>query len=86
MLLLQIFLLTTKFFSIQSAKFKAEKAEADDARREQRREQRRDATISGGGASGGEQKSPEDMTEEELLAEMDRQGMVNQNDRPRAGR
>jgi hypothetical protein len=64
-------------------KFKAEKAQAAEERREQRQSDKRDATISGGGASGGEQPNLDDMTEEQLLAEMKRLGMDNPDDMPR---
>lgn len=64
-------------------KFKAEKAEAAEERREQRKSDKRDATISGGGASVNEQPNLDDMTEEQLLAEMKRLGIDNPTDMPR---
>lgn len=61
-------------------KLKVERDKDRQERNDQRREQRRDATISGGGSSAGEAPNLDDMTEEQLLAEMKNQGMENPTD------
>jgi len=72
--------------SVELEALRKQKIEWDKSAQERQRDksnQRRDATISGGGSSGGESPDVAQMTDEELYAQMQKEGLISETDRPR---